>query len=80
MTKEIRELRELAGLSQYRLAAATGIDRTRLSLFENGHAAPSAVELAAIEQVLLEEIGRRSERYQEFLHRPVDQFEPEGER
>jgi transcriptional regulator with XRE-family HTH domain len=67
MAKDIRELRALAGWSQYRLAAATGIDRTRLSLFENGHVAPSAVELTAIETVLLEEIGRRSEQLQAVL-------------
>lgn len=60
VAKDIRELRELAGLSQYRLAAATGIERTRLSLFENNHIAPSVTEQAAIEKALLEEIGRRS--------------------
>jgi transcriptional regulator with XRE-family HTH domain len=60
MAKHIRALRELAGLSQYRLAAVTGIERTRLSLFENNHIAPTVIEQAAIEKALLEEIERRS--------------------
>ena len=64
---QIRELRRLTGWSQYRLAAATGIERTRLSLFENNHIVPTVTEQAAIEQVLLEEIERRSEQLRAAL-------------
>lgn len=67
MVKDIRELRNLADWSQFQLAAATGIDRTRLSLIENKHVVPNTDEQAAIEQALLGEIGRRNERLSAVL-------------
>jgi DNA-binding XRE family transcriptional regulator len=63
----IRELRDLAHWSQFQLAAATGIDRTRLSFIENKHVTPSAEEQAIIEQALLGEISRRNERLSAVL-------------
>jgi transcriptional regulator with XRE-family HTH domain len=67
VVENIRELRNLAGWSQFQLSAATGIDRTRLSLIENDHVIPSAEEQVAIEQALLEEIGRRNDRLSALL-------------
>lgn len=67
MSKDIRKLRALAGWSQYQLASATGIDRTRLSLFENQHLAPTMLEQIAIEEVLLEGIEQRSRQLLDVL-------------
>lgn len=49
--KDVHELRKLAGWTQYRLAMETGIERTKLSLIENRHVAPSVEEQATLEQV-----------------------------
>jgi transcriptional regulator with XRE-family HTH domain len=65
--RDIAKLRKMAGWSQYQVARATEMDRTRLSLIENGHVAPSADEEAAIERVLLKEIGRRNEQFSNVL-------------
>jgi transcriptional regulator with XRE-family HTH domain len=61
--RNIKELRTLADFSQYKLAKKTGIDRTRLSLLENEHVAPSPEEQATIERVLLAEIERRATEF-----------------
>jgi transcriptional regulator with XRE-family HTH domain len=67
VANDIRELRNLAGWSQFQVASATGIDRTRLSLIENNHVAPTTDEQVAIEQALLGEIGRRKEQLSAVL-------------
>jgi transcriptional regulator with XRE-family HTH domain len=67
--KNIRELRNLADWSQFQLATATGIDRTRLSLIENGHVIPDLDERLTIEQALLAEIARRSDDFNAVLGR-----------
>jgi len=64
---DIRELRALAGWSQYRLAAETGIERTRLSLIENRHIAPSPEEQGIIEKVLIVEIARRAAQFSDVI-------------
>jgi transcriptional regulator with XRE-family HTH domain len=67
MSRDVSTLRKLAAWPQYKLARATGIDRTRLSLAENGHITLSAAEQTAIEKVLLKEIGRRREQFADVL-------------
>lgn len=44
----LQRLREITGKGQYWLAKVTGIDRSKISLIENGHIAPSPNELSAM--------------------------------
>jgi transcriptional regulator with XRE-family HTH domain len=67
VVRDIRKLREMASWTQYALATATGIERTRLSLIENKHVVPSTEEQVAIERALLGEIGRRNEQLSAVL-------------
>jgi transcriptional regulator with XRE-family HTH domain len=67
MIGNVSTIRKLVAWPQYKLARATGIDRTRLSLAENGHITLSADEQTAIEKVLLKEIGRRREQFADVL-------------
>jgi transcriptional regulator with XRE-family HTH domain len=53
----------LAGWSQSKVAAKTGVDRNRLSFIENGYISPSAQEQAILERVLLDEISRRASEF-----------------
>jgi transcriptional regulator with XRE-family HTH domain len=63
----LRLLREASGLSQYAAANGAGLDRTRLSLAENGHVQLSAEEDAAIRRVLLRAIRERAARINSVL-------------
>jgi predicted transcriptional regulator len=65
--KDIRELREHADVSQWRLSKATDIERSKISLIERGYVAPSAAELARIERALLLEVRRQSARLEKVL-------------
>ena len=62
-----RQLRGLAGWTQFDLAAATNIGRVRLSFIENGHLVPSPAESSTIEKALLAEIARRAEQFHQTL-------------
>jgi transcriptional regulator with XRE-family HTH domain len=64
---DFKELREHTGWSQWKLAEATGIERSKISLMECGYVEPSAVELTAIERVLLKEISRLNLRLERVL-------------
>ena len=46
--KDVKKLRELAGLSQFELAREIGCDRSRVSLIEAGYQEASDEELNAI--------------------------------
>ena len=72
MTRNTKELRELADWSQYKLSSKTGIDRTRLSFIENGHVIPSPEEQARIEKVLLTEIARRAAEFRAVVAGTAD--------
>jgi transcriptional regulator with XRE-family HTH domain len=61
--KDIKGLRALSGLSQYCVANRTGVDRCRISSFENGHLVPRPEERSRIEKVLLAEIARRAAEF-----------------
>jgi predicted transcriptional regulator len=69
---DIRGLREETGWPQWGLAKATGIRRDKISLIENGYVVPTAAELEKIEQALLAEIGRCSERLEQVMHSRVE--------
>jgi DNA-binding XRE family transcriptional regulator len=51
--KRLKQLRITVGRGQYWLADQTGIERSRLSLIENGRVNANEQEKAAIEKALL---------------------------
>ena len=51
--KRLKQLRMTVGRGQYWLADQTGIERSRLSLIENGRVNANEQEKAAIERALL---------------------------
>lgn len=57
---DLKSLREASGLSQFAAANCAGLDRTRLSLVENGHIRLTANEESAVRRVLLAAIRDRS--------------------
>lgn len=67
MNKRIRELRLMADWSQFKVTKHAGVERTRLSLAENGHVQLRPEELAAIEGVLLKAIKQRAVQFQGVL-------------
>lgn len=64
---DVQNMRKLARLNQYELARESGIERARLSLFENGHVKLSAVQLAAIERVLRKTLKQHADELRQFL-------------
>jgi transcriptional regulator with XRE-family HTH domain len=60
--KNLRKLRRDAALTQYALAKATGIDRTKISHAELGMVTLNADECARIRKVLLDVTRRKSAR------------------
>jgi DNA-binding XRE family transcriptional regulator len=67
--EQIRQLRAIAGLSQFGLAQVCGVERTRLSLFENGYVELQPHEYTAVENALLAVIRRRATELQGTLQR-----------
>ena len=67
--ERIRELRTLAGLTQFDVAKKARIERSRLSLVENGHVRLTEDEYAAIESVLRPVARRRVARSRLFKNR-----------
>jgi transcriptional regulator with XRE-family HTH domain len=65
--EEIRELREIAGLTQFEMAKLSGIERSRLSLAECRHVVLAPAEIAKFKAVLLAVLGQRAEQVQEVL-------------
>jgi transcriptional regulator with XRE-family HTH domain len=51
--KGLRKFRTMLGLSQYELGKKAGIERSRISLLENGQIVASEKEKAALERALL---------------------------
>lgn len=58
--EEQRKLRELAGLSQHRLALASGVHPTRLCLFESGLVELTEKQKRAIGKILLRAVRARA--------------------
>lgn len=50
--KQLKVIREARGVSQWELSSMTGIDRSRLSLIENGHVEPTDEQLSRIREAL----------------------------
>jgi DNA-binding XRE family transcriptional regulator len=69
--ERIRELRTLAGLTQFDVANKTRIERSRLSLVENGHVRLTEDEYAAIERVIRPVARRRVARSRLFRSKGV---------
>jgi len=59
---KLRQLRRDGGLTQYGLAKATGIDRTKISHAELGVVTLTDEELKRIRKVLLDAARKKSER------------------
>lgn len=60
MGRDLKELRLMAGLTQFDVARRSGVDRSKLSLVENGHVDLLPEEASAIRKVLLERIESRA--------------------
>lgn len=58
--KKLQELRRMSGLSQWEIEARTGINRSTLSLFENGHRTPTPEQAQELIRVLSEAVRERA--------------------
>ena len=65
--QDLKQLRETSGLSQFAAANRAGLDRTRLSLAENGHIKLNENEERAIRGVLVEAMQRRARHLEDVL-------------
>ncbi len=77
MTTALRKLRKLSGVTQYQLARLSGVERTRLSLAENGHIRLGISEYSAIRTALLSAFRRKVTQFGEVL--PNDRGEQGGD-
>jgi len=68
----IRQLREVAGLSQWSAARRSGIPRMRLSLAESGQLALSPEEEAVLRRMLRAAIQAQQAQLEEVLREPVE--------
>jgi transcriptional regulator with XRE-family HTH domain len=59
--KKLKSLRKASGLGQYEASKRSGVERTRLSLAENGHVRLTASEHEALCGVLVQAIRDRSD-------------------
>jgi hypothetical protein len=57
----------MLGLSQYEVSKLSGVERTRLVLFENNHITIRAEEREAIERALRDVLVRRTQEFKEEL-------------
>lgn len=58
--KDLRELRHMIGFTQFRLAARSGVSRTKLSLAECGETELTSQEEQGIRKVLHQELQRQA--------------------
>ena len=65
--KTLRRLRRMVGLGQFELAVASRVERSKLSLFENGHAVPTVAEKAAIKKALEAAMQKNSSQFSRLL-------------
>ena len=63
----LKQIRSLAGLSQYSVAVGTGIDRSRLSSIENGYVCARAHEVQQIERFIADAEYQRAARLNRVL-------------
>ena len=69
--KELKELRELAGLSQYELSNLCDMPRNRLSLFECGYCEMRDEEYEKAERVLRRAIAEKHKNFEAILSRSM---------
>jgi transcriptional regulator with XRE-family HTH domain len=69
LSKSLRWLRELTGLSQYRFARLSGISRGRISLVECGHSELNEDEHCRAEPVLRAAIADRYGNFKSIVER-----------
>lgn len=79
LNRDLRSIRELAGLSQYKFAMVTGISRGRISLVECGHSQLNEDERWRAERALRAAI---TNRYKDFKSIVEPTYDPaaDGER
>jgi len=69
MKNDVKELRKMAGLTQWELAQKCGVSRMKLSLAECGQAELSTDDLAAVNKILREMIANRATKLHGLLSR-----------
>jgi transcriptional regulator with XRE-family HTH domain len=70
--KELKRLREIAGISQTLLAKKSGIERTRLSAAECGYVSLTEGEKATIKRVLMRAVEDQQARLTSVLEHAVE--------
>ena len=69
LSKGLKPLRELTGLSQYKFARLSGISRGRISLVECGHSELNEDERCRAERVLRVAIADRYKNFRSIVER-----------
>lgn len=68
--KELRRLRELAGLTQFDVSKKSGVERSRLSTAECGHVTLTVQEQQIVRRILMRAIEDRQTKLQAVLEKP----------
>jgi transcriptional regulator with XRE-family HTH domain len=76
--KSLRELRELADISQITVANRSGVSRMKLSLIETGQTTATAKEDRAIRRVLVGVLRKRRDRLDALLAQASSQSATES--
>ncbi len=71
--KEIQEVRHTLGDSQYRFSRETGIERSRLSLLENGHVNATPEEVQRIQSYSRRAAASQRDRLDRLVSLPRSQ-------
>lgn len=69
--KELKRLREIAGLSQYELSNLCGVARNRLSVFECGYSRLPDEDYDRAERALHRAIIEKRERFETMMSREL---------
>lgn len=69
MSKELRQLRKIAEMSQGRAALLGGLDRSRLSLFESGYVQLRPEIVTKLRRAYLRAIRRKALRFNSLYSR-----------
>ncbi len=72
LSRELKSIRELTGLSQYAFARLTGISRGRISLVECGHSQLNDDEHCRAERALRAAITDRYKDFKSIVERTSD--------
>lgn len=76
--KDLRRQRDLAGMSQACVARAVGIDRSTLSLFENGNITLKPEVIVKLRRLYVQEIRRCRDRLEAVLDETVSRHAQEA--